>query len=81
MVGWFIVPYGRKTIGGALVRYPKIDDFTGQIVGAIGISGPIWRLSMQALKSRAKAIQVAADRLSREFGAEKAASPPDLPGT
>jgi DNA-binding IclR family transcriptional regulator len=58
-----------------------VKDFTGQIVGAIGISGPIWRLSMQALKSRAKAIQVAADRLSREFGAEKAASPPDLPGT
>jgi len=58
-----------------------VKDFTGQVVGAIGISGPIWRLSMQALKSRAKAIQVAADRLSREFGAEKAASPPDLPGT
>src|SRR6185437_13372855 len=58
-----------------------VKDFTGQVVGAIGISGPIWRLSMQALKSRAKAIQVAADRLSREFGAEKAASPPDLPDT
>jgi IclR family transcriptional regulator, KDG regulon repressor len=46
-----------------------VKDFTGQVVGAIGISGPVWRLSMQALKSRAKAIQAAADRLSREFGA------------
>ena len=36
MIGWFIVPYGRKTIGGALVRYPKIDDFTGQITAAGG---------------------------------------------
>jgi DNA-binding IclR family transcriptional regulator len=58
-----------------------VKDFTGQVVGALGISGPIWRLSMQAVKSRAKAIQAAADRLSREFGAEKAARAPDLPET
>ena len=51
-----------------------VRDFTGQVVGAIGISGPVWRLSMQALKSRAKTIQSAADRLSREFGAGVAAS-------
>ena len=53
-----------------------VRDFTGQVVGAIGISGPIWRLSMHALKSRAKAVQAAADRLSREFGAESARQPP-----
>ena len=46
-----------------------VQDFTGQVVGALGISGPIWRLSTQALKSRAKVVQAAADRLSREFGA------------
>ncbi len=58
-----------------------VKDFTGQVVGAIGISGPIWRLSNQALKSRAKAIQAAADRLSREFGAKAAASRLGLSGT
>jgi IclR family transcriptional regulator, KDG regulon repressor len=58
-----------------------VVDFTGQVVGAIGISGPIWRLSMQALKGRAKAIQAAADRLSREFGADRTASPPAPMGT
>ena len=58
-----------------------VRDFTGQVVGALGISAPIWRLSMQAMKSRAKAIQAAADRLSREFGAQAAASSPSLPGT
>jgi IclR family KDG regulon transcriptional repressor len=45
-----------------------VRDFTGNIVGALGISGPIWRLSLQALQSRAKNVQAAADRLSAEFG-------------
>ena len=34
-----------------------VTDFTGQTVGAVGISGPIWRLSLQALQSRAKVVQ------------------------
>ena len=46
-----------------------VTDFTGNIVGAIGISGPIWRLSKQALHNSAKIVQAAAHRLSREFGA------------
>jgi IclR family KDG regulon transcriptional repressor len=46
-----------------------VKDFTGQVVGALGISGPIWRLSIQALQTRAKIVQSAADRLSAEFGA------------
>ena len=49
-----------------------VRDFTGQVTGAIGISGPIWRLSLQALQSRAKLVQAAADRLSAEFGASRA---------
>jgi len=53
-----------------------VKDFTGQIIGALGISGPIWRLSIQALQSRAKIVQSAADRLSAEFGA---AGPASLP--
>jgi DNA-binding IclR family transcriptional regulator len=53
-----------------------VKDFTGQTIGALGISGPIWRLSIQALQSRAKIVQAAADRLSGEFGA---AGPASLP--
>jgi DNA-binding IclR family transcriptional regulator len=47
-----------------------VRDFTGQIIGALGISGPVWRLSIQALQSRAKMLQGAADRLSADFGAK-----------
>jgi DNA-binding IclR family transcriptional regulator len=45
-----------------------VKNFTGQVIGAIGISGPIWRLSIQALQSRARIVQSAAGRLSSEFG-------------
>jgi DNA-binding IclR family transcriptional regulator len=47
-----------------------VKDFTGHVVGALGISGPIWRLSAQAAQSRAKVVQAAAQRLSAEFGAQ-----------
>jgi len=50
-----------------------VKDFTGQIIGALGISGPIWRLSIQALQSRSKIVQAAADRLAAEFGARRPA--------
>jgi len=50
-----------------------VKDFTGQVVGALGISGPIWRLSIQALQTRAKTVRAAADRLSVAFG-DKGAS-------
>jgi DNA-binding IclR family transcriptional regulator len=53
-----------------------VRDFTGQIIGALGISGPVWRLTIQALQSRAKMLQNAADRLSADFGAKGAASLP-----
>jgi DNA-binding IclR family transcriptional regulator len=46
-----------------------VADFTGKIVGALGISGPVWRVSRQVLSSRAKIVAAAADRLGREFGA------------
>src|ERR1700720_693279 len=32
-----------------------VKDFTGQTVGALGISGPIWRLSIQALQKIGRA--------------------------
>lgn len=49
-----------------------VTDFTGAVVGALGISGPVWRLTIQALQSRAKILQRAADRLSVELGASQA---------
>jgi DNA-binding IclR family transcriptional regulator len=45
-----------------------VRDFSGQIIGAIGISGPVWRLSIEALQKRARVVRAAADRLSAEFG-------------
>jgi IclR family transcriptional regulator, KDG regulon repressor len=45
-----------------------VCDFTGQTIGAIGISGPIWRMSIQALQGHARIVQTAAAQLSAEFG-------------
>jgi IclR family transcriptional regulator, KDG regulon repressor len=50
-----------------------VYNFTGEVIGALGISGPIWRMSDQVLQSRAKLVQTAASRLSAEFGARGAA--------
>jgi len=46
-----------------------VYNFTGEVIGALGISGPIWRMTNQVLQSRAKLVQAAAKRLSAEFGA------------
>jgi IclR family transcriptional regulator, KDG regulon repressor len=51
-----------------------VKDFTGQVMGALGISGPVWRLSNQAQQSRAKIVKAAANRLSAAFGAKGPAS-------
>jgi DNA-binding IclR family transcriptional regulator len=48
-----------------------VKDFTGQIIGALGISGPIWRMTKEDLHNRAKIVQAAAERLSASFGARK----------
>jgi IclR family KDG regulon transcriptional repressor len=45
-----------------------VRDFSARTIGAIGISGPIWRLSIEALHKRARSVRAAADRLSAEFG-------------
>jgi DNA-binding IclR family transcriptional regulator len=46
------------------------------VIGALGISGPIWRMTDQVLQSRARLVQNAAKRLSAEFGARDAAKSP-----
>jgi DNA-binding IclR family transcriptional regulator len=45
-----------------------VRDFSGQVMGAIGISGPLWRLTIETLQKRARVVRAAADRLSAEFG-------------
>ena len=45
-----------------------VRDFSGHVTGAIGISGPVWRLSIEGLQKRARTVRAAADRLSAEFG-------------
>ena len=45
-----------------------VRDFTGQVAGAIGISGPVWRLSNDVLQKHAQLVRAAAARLSAEFG-------------
>jgi DNA-binding IclR family transcriptional regulator len=49
-----------------------VIDFNGQIVGALGISGPVWRLSVSTLLIHAKTVRAAANRLSAEFSARDA---------
>jgi IclR family transcriptional regulator, KDG regulon repressor len=51
-----------------------VHDFSGQVVGAIGISGPVWRLSIQALQNKARDLGKAAKRLSEAFGASRAST-------
>ena len=47
-----------------------VYNFTGDVIGALGISGPVWRMTDQVLQSREKIVQAAATRLSNEFGAK-----------
>jgi IclR family transcriptional regulator, KDG regulon repressor len=52
-----------------------VRDFAGRVIGSLGIAGPIWRLSLQALEAKAQAVRKAADALSRELGySDKAAA-------
>jgi IclR family KDG regulon transcriptional repressor len=50
-----------------------VRDFAGRVCGAIGISGPIWRLSLQALQDKSARVREAAASLSAELGARAAA--------
>jgi DNA-binding IclR family transcriptional regulator len=45
-----------------------VFNFTGDVIGALGVSGPVWRMTDEVLKGRAKQVRAAA-RLSAEFGA------------
>lgn len=46
-----------------------VFDFTGRVVGSIGISGPIWRIGLQDLAKRSESVKNAAADLSARLGA------------
>ncbi len=48
-----------------------VYDFTSQIVGSIGISGPIWRMSIQVMHEKTELVKQAAARMSADLGWHK----------
>lgn len=50
-----------------------VRDFTDRAIGVIGISGPVWRLSLQSLHAAASQVRQAAAELSAELGHQAAA--------
>lgn len=48
-----------------------VCDFTGQVVAAVGISGPVWKMSIQMLQELAGRVREAGQRLSSELGVAK----------
>jgi IclR family KDG regulon transcriptional repressor len=51
-----------------------VRDFTDRAIGVIGISGPVWRLSLQALHDAADDVRRAAAALSTELGHHQTAN-------
>ena len=45
-----------------------VRNFSGQVIGAIGISGPVWRLSLASLQEKSRIVRERAAALSAEFG-------------
>jgi IclR family acetate operon transcriptional repressor len=45
-----------------------VRDFSGRVIGAVGLSGPIWRITLQRLHQLSDLIKSTADELSRELG-------------
>jgi DNA-binding IclR family transcriptional regulator len=45
-----------------------VRDFAGRCAGAIGISGPIWRMGAAATRKKTAALYGAADELSKRLG-------------
>jgi IclR family KDG regulon transcriptional repressor len=45
-----------------------VQDFTAAVIGAIGISGPLWRFSLPVIARHTEAVRAAARRLSEDMG-------------
>ena len=47
-----------------------VRDFAGRCVGAMGLSGPVWRMSLQAMQEKSRQLRAAAAELSAQLGFE-----------
>ena len=45
-----------------------VYDFAGRVAGAVGISGAVWRLSLQALQAKAQQVRESARLISAQLG-------------
>jgi len=45
-----------------------VRDFAGRCVGAMGLSGPAWRLTTKPIKEKVRQLQACADELSAQLG-------------
>ncbi len=45
-----------------------VHDFAGRVAGAVGISGAVWRLSLQSLQEKAALVREAAQGISARLG-------------
>jgi DNA-binding IclR family transcriptional regulator len=45
-----------------------VRNFTGQVVAAIGISGPVWRVSLDRVGQLTEFVKAVAQRLSQQLG-------------
>lgn len=45
-----------------------VRDFGGRVIGAVGMSGPIWRITLQRMNELSGLIKSTADEMSRELG-------------
>lgn len=52
-----------------------VYDFAGRLAGAVGISGAVWRLSLQSLQGKAEQVRAAARMISARLGYDEKKSP------
>lgn len=45
-----------------------VHDFAGRVAGAVGISGAVWRLSLQSLQDKSQQVREAAKAISAQLG-------------
>ncbi len=50
-----------------------VRDYTGEVVAALGVSGPIWRMTLQRMNDLEVLVRATAEQLSRDLGFRVAA--------
>jgi len=70
-IGWDDGEFGEEI---RCVAVP-VHDFSGRVAGAVGISGAVWRLSLQALQAKAQQVREAAKAISAQLGYDEKNAP------